>query len=324
MESKANFAVVGAFVLVAVFGFVAFISYLSGKQFDQTYDEYIVVYTTPPRGIQVGSEVRYKEIKVGEVTETALSDDANSVFVHIRIKDNTPIFEHTYGQNEPLGLTGLSYIQLSKGDSTQPIIAPGPRELARIEGRASQFDEILGGSESIIDNVNMALANASNVLSPAAAEELHSILRNVNTITTAIANADLSQERVNKFMGTIEQAALDVSIASLAIETTAKDLSEVLSGEEITNILVQAEKTLIAAERAFDEFTLLAANGSELSDEAMRTLEQFSATGLQEMTMVIADLRTLVETLNRVSESLERSPVEFIIGQEKEITELPQ
>jgi len=324
MESKANFAVIGAFVLAAVFGFVAFIAYLSGKQFDQTYDEYIVVYTTPPRGIQVGSEVRYKEIKVGEVTETALSDDANSVFVHIRIKDNTPIFERTYGQNEPLGLTGLSYIQLSKGDSTQPIAAPGPRELARIEGRASQFDEILGGSESIIDNVNMALANASNVLSPAAAEELHSILRNVNTITTAIAEADLSNERVEKFMGAVEQAALDVSKASLAIETTATDISEILSGEEVTRILVQAEQTLIAAERSFDEFTLLAKNGGELSDEARRTLEQFSATGLQEMSMVISDLRSLVETLNRVSESLERSPVEFIVGQEKEITELPQ
>ena len=324
MESKANFAVIGAFLLVAVFGFVAFISYLSGRQFDQTYDEYIVVYTTPPRGIQVGSEVRYKEIKVGEVIETTLSDDANSVFVHIRIKDKTPIFEHTYGQNEPLGLTGLSYIQLSKGDSTVPIVAAGPRELPRIEGRASQFDEILGGSESIIDNVNVALANASNVLNPEAAEDLHSILSNVNKITEAVANADLSNERVEKIMGAFEQAALDLSSASLAIEATAKDVSAVLTGEEVTRILVQAEKTLIAAERTFDEFTLLAQNGGALSDEAKRTLEQFSATGLQDMSLVIADLRTLVETLNRVSESLERSPVDFIVGQEKEITELPQ
>jgi len=324
MESKANFAVIGAFLLVAVFAFVAFISYLSGKQFDQAYDEYIVVYTTPPRGIQVGSEVRYKEIKVGEVVETTLSDDANSVFVHIRIKDKTPIFEHTYGQNEPLGLTGLSYIQLSKGDSTVPITPPAPRELARIEGRASQFDEILGGSESIIDNVNVALANASNVLNPEAAEELHSILRNVNTITTAIAEADLSNERVEQFMNTFEQTALDISAASLAIEATAKDLSTVLAGEKIDKILNQAEETLAAAERTFDEFTLLAQNGGELSDEAKRTLEQFSATGLQDMSLVMADLRTLVESLNRVSEALERSPVDFIVGQEKEITELPQ
>ena len=38
----------------------------------------------------------------------------------------------------------------------------------------------------------------------------------------------------------------------------------------------------------------------------------------------MADLRTLIEALGRVSADLERSPVEFIVGQEKELTELPQ
>jgi len=35
MESKANFAIIGAFVLVTLFGIVAFIAYISGKQFDE-------------------------------------------------------------------------------------------------------------------------------------------------------------------------------------------------------------------------------------------------------------------------------------------------
>ena len=326
MESKANFAVIGVFVLISLFFMVAVIAYFSGRQFDATYDEYLVVYVTPPRGIQVGSEVRYKEINVGEVTETALSEDASRVFVHIRIKDSTPIFKGTFGQNEPLGLTGLSYIQLSKGPSDEPIDRTGLQrgEFARIEGRASQFDELLGGSESVIDNVNVALANAINVLSPEAANDLHGILANINTITAAIAGSDLSEERIEKFMGAIEQAAIDVSIASLAIETTMKDASALMQGEEIKGLLAQADKTLVAGQATLKEYQVLAQHGTALSDEAMRTVEQFTATGLQDLSSSMADLKTLIESLNRVSEGIERSPLQFIVGQDKEITELPQ
>ncbi len=324
MESKANFALIGVFVLIATFCMVAFIAYFSGRQFDAQYDEYLVVYTTPPRGIQVGSEVRYKEIKVGEVTETALSADASSVYVHIRIKDSTPIFTGTYGQSEPLGLTGMSYIQLFKGPSDKPILKIGPKDVPQIEGRASQFDELLGGSESVIDNINVALANAINVLSPEAASDLHTILSNLNTISTAIAESDLSNERIEKFMGAIEQAAIDVSIASLEVEKTMKDTSSFLSGEQIKGVLVQTEATLKAGEETIREFQTLARSGTALSDEAMRTVEQFSSTGLQDLSIALADLKSLIESLNRVSDGLERSPLEFIAGQEKEITELPQ
>jgi phospholipid/cholesterol/gamma-HCH transport system substrate-binding protein len=325
MESKANFILIGVFVLVAIFGAVGFIAYISGRQFDQTYDEYLVEYHTPPRGISVGSEVRYNGLIMGEVTETALDPkNPSNVLVHIRVKSSTPVLKDTYAQNEPLGLTGLSYIQLFAGASAEPIVIPEGKELARIEGRGSQIDSLLGGSESVIDNVNQALTRAISVLGPEATEDFHGILANINTITGAIANSDLSEERLRSFLNTYEQTGRDISKAAKAFELTAQDISTLVKSDEVTVLLVEAEQTMKKAQATLDAYIILAESGGELSEELRRTIEQFSAAGLQDLNTVIADLRKLTSTLNEVGEDLKTNPVGFLAGQERETMELPQ
>ena len=325
MESKANYALIGTFVIIAVMSMLAFVAYISGQQFDEKYNEYLVVYTSPPRGITVGSEVRYNELKMGEVIDTKLDPlDDSRVLVHIRIKASTPIYKDTYGQNEPLGLTGLSYIQLSKGPSNQPIEEPGFREIARIEGRESQFETILGRSDSIINNVNIALLRASNVLSPEATENFHNILASVDTISAAVANSNLTSARINQFMDAIEKAAIDVSTASVAVDVTGKDISKFIAAVDIDDVLLQTRSTLRTAEITAAEFTKFANRGSLLMDESILLVEQLSTTGLQDLATSMADLKTLMESLNRVAADLERSPIAFVTGQKKEIMELPQ
>lgn len=326
MESKANYALIGTFVLIAIFLMVGFSAYLSGRGLSEKLTDYIVVYTTPPRGISVGSEVRYNGLKMGEVTQTRLDpDDQSKVLVYIRVKETTPVMKDTYGQLEALGLTGLSLIQLFPGDSTEHIEPQAMfGDVPRLEGRASQFDDLLGGSESVIKNVNVALGRIVSVLNPEATEDFHDILANVNTITGAIAQSDLTSERINQFMDAIEQAAFDVSTAALAVEVTAKDVSVFLESDEIKDVLAQAESTLKAAENTLAEYTILAQHGTTMTDEAARMVEQFSATGLQDLSTSMTALRDLMESLNRVIAELERNPIEFVIGQEKEIMELPQ
>ena len=131
-------------------------------------------------------------------------------------------------------------------------------------------------------------------------------------------------KRVDSLVKTFEQTAKDFSVAAVAIDQTAQDISKLLEGDGVNNILIQAEKSLKAAENTMAEYTLLASDGRALSDDARRIIEQFSTTGLQDLSLAMGDLKTLIETLNRVSEDLERSPVEFIVGQKKELTELPQ
>ena len=326
MESKANYALIGTFVLIAILSIAAFVAYLSGRGVSEKLTDYVVVYTTPPRGISVGSEVRYNGLKMGEVTQTKLDpEDKNKVLVSIRVKEITPVLKETYGQLEPLGLTGLSYIQLFPGDSTAPVERQTMfGAIPRIEGRASQFDFLLGGSGTVIENANVALGRVVAILSPEATQNFHDILANINTITGAVAKSDLSNDRIETFMIAIEQAALDVSTAALGVDVTAQEVSKFLQADEIKTLLAQAESSLKTAEDTMVEFKTLAQHGTNLSDEAALMIEQFSATGMQDLSTSMPTLRDVMDSLNRVVEELERSPIEFVAGQKKEVTELPQ
>ena len=326
MESKANYAVIGAFVLLSIFGIVAFIFYISGRQFDEEYDKYIVEYNVPPRGIDVGSEVRFNGLKMGEVIKTELDkQDPNKVLVTIKVKKDTPVHVDSYAQNEPLGLTGLSYIQLYAGKSNQPFDRSKYKgELPRIPGQGSQLESILGGSESVIDNVNLALTRAANLLDPKAAENLHGILANLNEITGKVKDTDISKERIESLMASLEQTAKDFSKAALAIEATARDAQALIKGDDVRRVIAQAENTLKVGEQTLEAYKTLAESGQVLSEDTRNVINQFSNTGLTDLNQAMTDLKTLIETLNRVSADLERSPVEFIAGQKKEETELPQ
>ena len=326
MESKANYAVIGAFVLLSLFGIIAFIFYISGRQFDQQYDKYIVEYTVPPRGISVGSEVRFNGLKMGEVIHTDLDkNDPNKVLVTIQVRAGTPIHVDSYAQNEPLGLTGMSYIQLYAGKTAQPYDRSAFVDgLPRIPGQGSQLESLLGGSENVIEKVNEALTRASNVLSPEAAENLHGILANLNEITGKVKDTDISKESIEELMASITQTAKDFSKAALAIESTAKQAQTLISGDDIKQVISQAEQTLKVGETTLQAYQKLAKNGQVLSEDTRQVINKFSNTGLQDLSQAMSDLKSLVETLNRVSQDIERNPVGFIVGQKKEVTEIPQ
>jgi phospholipid/cholesterol/gamma-HCH transport system substrate-binding protein len=65
METRANYAVIGAFVIVATLAVAAFVLWLGQSQFQRDYKAYDIVFEGPV-SLEDGSAVRYIGIKVGE------------------------------------------------------------------------------------------------------------------------------------------------------------------------------------------------------------------------------------------------------------------
>ena len=94
METKANYLMIGGFVLgVFAFAFI-FIFWMSnlaggGKQ-------YYIVFNGSVGGLTTGSNVAFNGIKVGEVQSLALDPkDARKVQVLISVDSDTPIRENS-------------------------------------------------------------------------------------------------------------------------------------------------------------------------------------------------------------------------------------
>jgi len=108
-------------------------------QFNQQFDDYEISFNGPVRGLSQGSEVRFNGLKVGEVTRLRLDQrDNNVVLADIQVARDTPVDTKSYARLEPLGLTGLSYIQIFSGGEEFPLLKELPgRGPKRIEGQMS-------------------------------------------------------------------------------------------------------------------------------------------------------------------------------------------
>ena len=82
------------------------------------YDIYDVDFKGPVRGLSAGGEVYFNGIKVGQVTKLSLDrNDPNRVVAQVKLSDDAPVRVDSTATLEPLGITGVNYIQITAGTS---------------------------------------------------------------------------------------------------------------------------------------------------------------------------------------------------------------
>ena len=87
--------------------------------------------------------------------------------------------------------------------------------------------------------------------------------------------------------------------------------------ERFQTTLGEVDATLVAARTLAERSTVLV-------DTANGSLNDVSAGTLKELEDASQELKRLMETLNRVADDLEKNPTKFIIGEKREIVEMPQ
>jgi len=325
MENKAHYALIGTFVILALFTIIAFVAWLSNAQFDQQFDEYEVTFNGAVRGLSQGSEVRFNGLKVGEVTRLRLDpQNSQSVLVDIQVAGDTPVDTKSFGRLEPLGLTGLNYIQVFSGGEEFPLIkdlpGKGPR---RIQGQMSQIDTFLDDGGSVIEAVQKALSRVNIVMSTEAIEDFHAILDNINQITENLRDADIDTDLVNKTLVAIEKAAIDVSKAAAAVNTAADDFDKLVT-QDVASAIARAEVSMGELDKALGAVGIAANGTGDLITDSRDAINRLSNSGLTDLEETIDAIRRIVVTLGRIADNIEKSPREFIAGSEKETVEIPQ
>ena len=325
MESKANYAFIGIFVVVALISMLTFIVWLSNAQFDQKFDKYEVVFQGAVRGLSQGSEVRFNGLRVGEVTALKLDpNDSNAVVASIQVEAETPVHTNSKAQLEPLGLTGLNYIQISGGTDDFPLMSEtsgkGP---SRIPGQMSQIDTLVEGGEDVIIGAQRALGRVNTLLSQDAIADFQAILENIRVITGNLQDADVDTDVLNSVLKAFEQAALDVSTAALTVDEAGKTF-EVLVNNDIKSVLARSEVTMAQLDQTLTDFSGFAQGGEALTVDTRDAINRLSNSGLTDLEETIDGMRDVVTSLNNLVKSIETNPLLFITGEERETVEIPQ
>jgi phospholipid/cholesterol/gamma-HCH transport system substrate-binding protein len=252
METKAHYVMIGAATVVGAILIMLFAMWMSTGDLRRGFNVYDVIFADPVRGLTEGGEVRFNGIKVGEVESLRIDpDNTNRVIARIRVSSDVPVKTDTEAQLEPIGLTGVTLIQLSPGGADSELLrgafgGPPPR----LTGRGSQVDELLARSEDIALRASEAMAAVRDLLTDENIARVTRIVENLETVSSQLAD----QRSVITQSGV---AATEVASLARQMQSDLAELDQVLSqvndaagvaaGETLPELALAAEEIRRAA-----------------------------------------------------------------------------
>ncbi|GAB4393292.1 MAG: MlaD family protein [Kiloniellaceae bacterium] len=343
METRANYIMVGFFVLLLAFGLLGFVLWLAKFQFEEEFARYDIVFESTVTGLREGSAVRYSGVRVGEVISVDLDPDRpTAIRVTIEVQKRTPVRADSLATLELEGLTGGRYVQLSGGSPTaRPLEPPPGRKVAEIPAGASSFEQVLEGAPEMLENVNILLLRAQALLNERNLANFEQLIANLTAVTGAVAenrdnidqlitDAALTMENLRDATGSLEDmaASLDDNVSRLteradttmlAFEDMAGSIDRevTLTSKDARSLIASLQETAKNLSGATNELEAMIAENRE-------PIRDFSNSGLYELTNLLTEARDLIVVLNRVTTEVQRDPARFIFGDQQQGYEAQQ
>jgi phospholipid/cholesterol/gamma-HCH transport system substrate-binding protein len=252
METKANYVLIGASTIAGIVLIMLFAMWITTGELRRGFNEYDVVFDDPVRGLTEGGEVRFNGIKVGEVDSLRIDpDNTNRVIARIRVSSDVPVKTDSEAQLEPIGLTGVTLIQLSSGSSDAELLrgtfaGPPPR----IQGRGSQIDVIVARGEEVALRASEAMAAVRDLLTDENIARVTRIVQNLERVSDQLASQNSvvtqSGSAAREIATLARQMQGDLAELDQVIEQV-NDAAGVAAGETLPELALAAEEIRRAA-----------------------------------------------------------------------------
>lgn len=333
METRANYVMIGLFTLLSFVGAAIFVVWIANTGFDRQYAQYDVVFDGPVRGLEVGGEVRFNGIKVGDVTQLELDRrDPKDVVARIRVAAGTPVKVDSVAQLEPAGLTGLAYIQILAGsDNAQPLRAPPGKARAEIATVKGQLDRLFQGGEGVIETTLETVSRMNKLLDDGNLAVLAKALANIERATALIVAEGQLLQQSTAAAASVKEAGVEVVALSRSFQSAAGTYDQLgrnltaqtleLSGR--SQSLLTAAETLVTG-LAEDSNSL--AGGAELATVRAVTTLEAAQKSLTEIDKTARALRVVGEDVSTMSASINQASVSidqfFALGVEQTLPDI--
>ena len=300
MERNAHYALVGLISMALLMGLVVFVVWLARLQFTRAYDLYDVDFKGPVRGLSSGGEVFFNGIKVGEVTKLSLDrTNPNRVVARVRINSDAPVRVDSTAGLEPLGITGVNYIQISAGTLSKPLLkeATPANVVPVIHTTQSQLESLLEGGGTVLARAVDALDRVNRLLSDKNIQTLTGTLEDVHSITTA-----LNQQK--SIFADVDRVVKSLDGVGARVNRLTDDADTLVNGDA-RRVLAQASDTIAEVKGTAVE---LRASLKTITGPAA----DFAVTGLPQLTRSVTTLQQAAESLDRLVSEVERNPQQFV------------
>lgn len=309
MERDANYAAVGAFVLLVITLAGLFVYWYSEGRDRRSYVRYEIYFPGSVTGLSQGSSVRYLGVEVGKVRRIRLDPRSpERVQVIADIDQGAPVSETTAANLSMLSIaTGLLYIDLRQNTNPADLLPAVPgQQYPVIQTQRSGFDAFLSSLPELAGSIASLVDSAQEIFSPENTQALSEMVRNLHDVSERLPGtlarldvmlADMTQTstEARRLAAGLQQTTgeLGGQVNRLAerLQGTAAHLEQ--AGEGIQQFIAenragvagftqqglpQLQRTLEAAQSALDEVRSLARS---LKDDPSQLLYQGAQGGVE-------------------------------------------
>lgn len=280
METKANYALIGAFTIAGFLGLLLFLMWFAKIQVNRQF-AYYDIYFPEVSGLAVSSEVTFAGLTVGKVVDMQLaSGESGAVRVRVELAEDTPVRTDSRAAIEIQGVTGISNVAIAAGTPGAPLLRQAqPDGIPVIAANRSALQTLSDQGPEMISRLNTVAEQMTQLLG----DENQTRVRNI-------------LDNVERSSANLDKALADVTKATDSIALAAADISAF--GERLDGLSTAASTTLGNVDTALAKF-------NETAGKADATLDSGTATLDELRDYVSGDLRGLTQRLDQTAATLQ-------------------
>jgi phospholipid/cholesterol/gamma-HCH transport system substrate-binding protein len=311
MERNANYAAVGAFVLLVTLVGALFVYWYTDAREHREYNRYEVYFDGTVSGLERGSAVRYLGVSVGRVVDMRIDPrDASRVMVIVDIDASTPVSKKTVAELSLQGVTGLLYIDLLQPRHVDVDLPEVPSfRYPVIRARPSRLQAFLQSLPDLVTAVGDVVERADRLLSD----------DNLTAFSGTLANIHKASVGLPKTLNDLNGLLGQLRSATEQIAGSAHDLRSVIdtAGPDVEATIQRLHAVADNIAKATDLIDKIIADNRQ-------DIRSFTRDGLSELERFLREGRAAAEEIRELSNSLRENPSQILYQQPQKGVEIPR
>ena len=311
MEREANYAAVGAFVLIVALLGALFVYWYSDTREHRDYNRFEIYFNGSVSGLAPGGAVRYLGVGVGRVYDMRVDPrDSSRIEVIVDIDSRTPISTHTVAELSLQGITGLLYIDLleDRGNKRAAAAVQGLKYPV-IRSAPSRFDVFLAGLPELAAAAASLVQRAGTLLDD----------ENLAAVSTTLGNLKRASTGLPQTVHDLNALIAELRTASAELTATADRANTVLAASA-PDVRASVERLHAIADNLADASGQL----DQLIAENRADVRSFTRTGLPEIERFVREGRAAAEDIRALAGSLRDDPAQLLYQAQPRGVEIPR
>ncbi|WP_345972352.1 MlaD family protein [Sulfurimonas diazotrophicus] len=247
MNAKTNETVVGIFVLLSLALMAFFVIWMLQPAKKDELQSYRIEFGESVSGLNVDSPVKFRGVTVGKVSAIRISPkNIEKIEVIIDVWKTTPVKTDTIAKLKSQGITGLSYVDLSRGSEAAPLLRSKEEDaVPTIPFEPSFFVTLERTFGSASENISELLLRLKELIGEQNQEELTRLLYHSANIVEKI-DTGLTKAR----FAHLDETVRNVGKLATALDARTSSLPKLLQSSDAA--MGQVKVSLASLQESFD------------------------------------------------------------------------